>query len=386
MADNRRGARTQARRLIGVVAASVLLAVVASPAWGQDIKSELDAAKARLEEIKREVAAEQTQLEQLSIEAGRLASKVDAAQAKFEQITEELRTTRAELNEARARYLEVRDQLNARAREAYINGPGNNLEFLLGATSLADLTDRITYVDALSQADADLANEVQNLKNALSAKAREEERLQGLAADALAAREADYAALEAKFAEQQAIVDDIEAKKAEAEQLVQKLGRQYRDYLESLSGVQFFDGVFKVCPVDQPRAAYDGFGAPRYAGGYHPHAGNDIIAPQGTPIRAVFDGVASASSSSLGGYAVYVYGSQGYVYNAHLMQPGISGPVNAGDVIGYVGNTGDAQGGPTHDHFEWHPNAIPDTWPASPYGYTVIGTALNPWPLLQQVC
>jgi murein DD-endopeptidase MepM/ murein hydrolase activator NlpD len=129
---------------------------------------------------------------------------------------------------------------------------------------------------------------------------------------------------------------------------------------------------------------YDGFGAPRYGGGYHPHAGNDIIAPQGTPIRATFDGEARISTNSLGGYAVYVYGALGYTYNAHLMQPGVTGSVQAGDIIGYVGATGNAS--TPHNHFEWHPNTIPANWPTSPYGYSVVGSALNPWPLLSQVC
>ena len=45
------------------------------------------------------------------------------------------------------------------------------------------------------------------------------------------------------------------------------------------------------------------------------------------------------------------------MYNAHLSAYGQLGPVEAGDVIGYVGATGDA--GANHDHFEWHPSNGP---------------------------
>jgi murein DD-endopeptidase MepM/ murein hydrolase activator NlpD len=83
---------------------------------------------------------------------------------------------------------------------------------------------------------------------------------------------------------------------------------------------------------------------------------------------------------------VVVTGSQGWVYNAHLSAYGATGHVSAGTVIGYVGNTGDAQGGPTHDHFEWHPNSIPSNPWRSPYGYTVIGGAVDPYPYLNAVC
>jgi murein DD-endopeptidase MepM/ murein hydrolase activator NlpD len=83
-----------------------------------------------------------------------------------------------------------------------------------------------------------------------------------------------------------------------------------------------------------------------------------------------------------------VYGDLGYTYNAHLMQPGYTGPVQAGQIIGYAGSTGDT--GTPHLHFEWHPKATPTNWPASPYGYSVINTgsspAVNPYPLLQPIC
>ncbi|MBA3691503.1 MAG: hypothetical protein H0W82_08845, partial [Actinobacteria bacterium] len=60
------------------------------------------------------------------------------------------------------------------------------------------------------------------------------------------------------------------------------------------------------------------------------------------------------------------------------------GSVQTGDVIGYVGSTGDTS--TPHNHFEWHPNTIPSNWPESPYGYSVIGDAVNPYPALAAVC
>jgi murein DD-endopeptidase MepM/ murein hydrolase activator NlpD len=118
----------------------------------------------------------------------------------------------------------------------------------------------------------------------------------------------------------------------------------------------------------------------------HVHAGNDIMADYGTPIRAPFAGRAVASSNSLGGLSVHVYGAEGYVYNAHLSDLGTTGSVSAGTIIGYVGDSGNASGGPPHDHFEWHPDVIPsDPW-TSPYGYSVVGDAIDPYPYLNEVC
>jgi len=130
---------------------------------------------------------------------------------------------------------------------------------------------------------------------------------------------------------------------------------------------------FAVCPVQGPHAISNSFGIwvqrSEKRGGDHVHQGNDISAPSGTPIVAPFDGIAVASPNKIGGLAVKVFGDFGYVYNAHLSAYGHLGSVHKGDVVGYVGSTGNA-GGP-HDHFEWHPGN---------------GAAVDPYGFLMQVC
>jgi murein DD-endopeptidase MepM/ murein hydrolase activator NlpD len=386
MAENHSGSGVVFRRALAVVAALALLTSLAQVAVAEPSTQEkLDAAKAEFEQLKNQIASQQQVLNRLSAEAAVIAERWEVASGRWEQVTAELRQTQLALAEAQAEYQGLKSDLEARARQAYITGPGSGLEFLLGATSIADLSSRMEYVNALSQEDADLATEVQNVRNTLAAKKEDQEKLQAKRAKALKKVESEQAALDAKFDEQQAVLDDLDAKRARAEDLVKQLTKRYQNELEALTGLEFHgDTVFAVCPVDQPRAVYDGFGAPRYGGGYHPHAGNDIIAPQGTPIRATFDGYAQAGSNTLGGYSVNVYGDLGYTYNAHLVQPGVTGQVSAGQVVGYVGATGDTS--TPHDHFEWHPNVIPPDWPMSPYGFNVIGSAVNPFPLLAQVC
>jgi murein DD-endopeptidase MepM/ murein hydrolase activator NlpD len=386
MAENHSGSGVVFRRALAVVAALALLTSFAQVALAEPSTQEkLDAAKAEFEQLKNQIASQQQVLNQLSAEAAVIAERWEVATGRYEQVTAELHQTQVALAEAQAEYQGLKSDLEERARQAYITGPGSGLEFLLGATSIADLSARMEYVNALSQEDADLATEVQNVRNALAAQKEDQEKLQAKRAKVVKKVESEKAALDAKFDEQQAVLDDLDAKKARAEDLVKRLAKRYQNELEALTGLEFHAGtVLAVCPVDQPRAVYDGFGAPRYGGGYHPHAGNDIIAPQGTPIRATFDGYAQAGSNTLGGYSVNVYGDLGYTYNAHLMQPGVTGQVSAGQVVGYVGATGDTS--TPHDHFEWHPNVIPSDWPVSPYGYSVIGSAVNPFPLLAQVC
>jgi Peptidase family M23 len=141
----------------------------------------------------------------------------------------------------------------------------------------------------------------------------------------------------------------------------------------------------RVCPVKRPVRYKDDFGERRTVGGYHPHWGNDIVAPKGRPIRAPFDGLAVAHSDNwFAGHYVTVTGREGYVRNGHLSRFGKLGRVKAGAIIGYVGETGDARN--PHDHFEWHPWNVPRRLHRSPFGYRRIMDGVDPYPFLNKVC
>ena len=377
-------------RVLGAVAALTLVATLSSAAGAQTSTEEkLGDAEAEFDRLVGQIRVQEGELQALMLEAARIAQRVADAQGRYEQITEDLRNTTLQLHRAQDEFAALQEELDTRARETFMAGPGSEWEFLLGSSSLADLSARLEYVQAISETDVDLAIEVQNLKNELAARRDDEQVLQEKAARALRQWETQQAAVDANLAEQQQVLASLEEAKREAEALVERLTRRHERELAALTGLGGpSDGIFNYCPVAPPRAVYDGFGAPRYGGGYHPHAGNDIMAPMGTAIIATFDGYARTSTNYLGGYAVYVHGDLGYTYNAHLMEPGVTGYVSAGDVIGYVGTTGNAS--TPHNHFEWHPYQIPSDWPVSPYGYDVIGSgpgaAVNPWPLLSQVC
>ena len=126
-----------------------------------------------------------------------------------------------------------------------------------------------------------------------------------------------------------------------------------------------------VCPVQGPHSFSNDWGAPRSGG--RSHKGNDILAPRGTPVVANVAGTWSKNTSNLGGLSYFLHGKDGHTYfGAHLdSYAGGGGAVAAGQVIGYVGTTGDARGGPPHLHFEFHPGG---------------GAAVNPYPTLVKYC
>lgn len=358
---------------------------------------EVRRAEARVVELHDQVRAAFRRLDDVSARADALAIVLDRETARYELITSKLLATQRDLDRARERYDGIVARLNERARQAFIDGPGTGLEFLLGATSFTDLSDRLEFMAVVARADADLATDVQNTRNDLSARQDDLEELRAGQRAVVERLDARNDELTEALAEARRLYDDIAAKKAEAERVAKKLSKRRQRWVRSrftggsphasVAMPPGWKGMLEVCPVDGPRAFGDGFGAPRYAGGYHPHAGVDILAPYGTPIRATFDGAARASQNTLGGLTVYVYGASGYTYNAHMSaySENSNGPVRAGDIIGYVGSTGDA-GSIDHDHFEFHPRSIPASWPVSSYGYSVVGSALNPYPLLVDAC
>jgi murein DD-endopeptidase MepM/ murein hydrolase activator NlpD len=118
-----------------------------------------------------------------------------------------------------------------------------------------------------------------------------------------------------------------------------------------------------VCPVQGGSAYGDTWGAPRSGG--RRHQGVDMLAPTGTPLQAVFSGWVNQISNALGGVAISLIGDNGNrYYYAHLSRyEGISGYVVQGQVIGYVGDTGNATGVP-HLHFEIRPG---QGVPVNPY-------------------
>jgi murein DD-endopeptidase MepM/ murein hydrolase activator NlpD len=120
------------------------------------------------------------------------------------------------------------------------------------------------------------------------------------------------------------------------------------------------------CPVAGARFMND-WGFARSDTGMH--QGNDMMAKRGAPVVAPVGGTVTQGYGSIGGNYVQLVGADGTrYYGAHLDSYGKAGKVKAGDVIGYVGNTGDAEGGPTHLHFEIHPAGGPAV---NPYTYLV---------------
>jgi peptidoglycan LD-endopeptidase LytH len=146
------------------------------------------------------------------------------------------------------------------------------------------------------------------------------------------------------------------------------------------------DFVIKAFPHETATVAFsDTWGAHR-SGGRH-HEGTDIMSPKGTSVVAVEDGIVERLEwNRLSGWNIVIRHADGWTsHYLHLnndhsgTDDGEGGPevafvadldvgdfVKAGDPIGYVGDSGNAEHAGAHTHFELH----------------VDGTKVNPYPYL----
>jgi murein DD-endopeptidase MepM/ murein hydrolase activator NlpD len=119
-----------------------------------------------------------------------------------------------------------------------------------------------------------------------------------------------------------------------------------------------------VFPVAGDASYGDSYGGPRGDVPGNWHHGDDIFAKLGTPVVAVASGTLNRVGwERLGGWRLWVRDSLGNeFYYAHLSGYSPlalhSNRVEAGEVIGFVGNTGDAFTTPPHLHFEIHPRSL----------------------------
>ncbi len=339
---------------LGLVLSLVLVAI---PAGGQQTPGLVET-RARVQELTQELSDAETELSAL------------------EQATEA----------AAVRYESLRAEADALAGNVAASAISEFLRSEMPTTALetgslvASLRAE-TLADAALGSDTDAMETYRVLFEDLTV-------ARAILADQTAASEAEHAALLAKREELGVELARLEALEAErlaaearriaAEQAAARRAAQARAVSSgsrTASGgapssvAASGSGVLKACPVAGTVSFVDTWGAARSGG--RRHKGVDMMARIGTPIAAPVSGTVTHRSNSVGGRSFHLNGSDGnYYYGTHLSGYEKSGSVQAGDIIGYVGDDGNARGIP-HLHFEVHPGG---------------GGAVNPYPYVAAVC
>ncbi len=339
------------RTLIFLSVAAVL--ATATPAGAQSTGSQLSDAQQRASRIKSAYQRIGEEFARLEAAQGSAANRLSDTEAKMVQ-------TRADI-------ASLRDKLKNRIRAEYMMRGLGLFDVLLNAQSFREFSLRYTALQQQSLSDEQSLLQLRKKTAELKAEQK-----------SLVAARKDLAAQTNAVKVQGS---QLSVSLDQANELVREL--QGRLKLEQIRALFNVGGGYRgsgiiipmvTCPVDGPHYVTNSFGDPR-GGGTRRHQGNDIMSPGGTPVVAVVDGTLSVRTGGLGGNSWLLQGAGALFYYAHLSDFSASDGqhVSAGQLIGHVGNTGDAAGGPTHVHFEIHPGQ----------GWT---QAIDPYPSLSKVC
>lgn len=300
------------------------------------------------------------QLRALNAQVQKAGKTVDDAEHALEDTEYALRQNGRQAAKTSRDLARARKRLRGRAADIYRMGATDTLSMLFEAKSLDDLLTRMSYAEAIAGQDAGTVAEVKELSANLKAQKTALRDNRARQTRILAGRAARVEALQAQVRGKQAEYARLRARLAAAAAAEMAAGHK-----PASSVVRGANGM--VFPVAGPNYYADTFGAPRSGG--RSHKGTDIMAATGVPVVAITDGDVSSKEGGLGGKVIWLRGSGWSFYYAHLDGWKVrSGRVKAGEVIGWVGATGNAAGGPPHLHFEMHPGG---------------GGAVNPYPYLR---
>jgi murein DD-endopeptidase MepM/ murein hydrolase activator NlpD len=304
-------------------------------------------------------------LESAQRKANAAAARFSAAQSALARAEGQVADVRARRAAALARVGQLELQVRSMAVDQYVNGGVPNVS----ADNLIDAARGQALLRYAVTGSLDALDQYRAAREDLDASSAALESKLGQQRSAVAGLRKQRAGALADLNRLVAAQKALEAKQAAANR---RAGRAVPARAAGGGGPSSFAATGSwMCPVQGPHAFSNDYGAPR--GGGRRHQGNDILSPRGTPVVANVSGSVNQHNNGLGGISYYLHGDDGNTYyGAHLDRyTGPNGHVAMGTVIGAVGNSGDARGGPTHLHFEIHPGG---------------GGAVNPYPTLVRYC
>lgn len=360
------------------------------------LQQETSELESQLASLQDDEAKAQEYSETLSEQITHLQSKIDTTRKNINDLNDNITKLQKKLDESQLEYDTTMEQLKDRIKVLYQAGDVSTIEILLKSTSLYDFSMRTEMLKSMTSHDRQLMDKITDFmvktkedREALKKQKEEVAELQkSLESDqedliaAQAKNDAIIAGLQAQQADKKQQIaaneEEDEALNAELERLMAEKKKADEEAAKNAGGSGgSSDGNTVYVPpstgggggldAQWPLPGYSTNDITQYFGN-NGHGGMDIGVPYGSPIVASADGeVLSASSHWSWGNNVLVYHNGTYSTRyAHMSSMAVSEGehVSRGQVIGYVGSTGNSTG--PHLHFEVYCN----------------GTRVDPYPYL----
>ncbi|MBA3300966.1 MAG: peptidoglycan DD-metalloendopeptidase family protein [Thermoleophilaceae bacterium] len=376
--------------------------VLPMPGLSAPLNKRIDNQRAKVDKKKRKEGVITSTITRYNNRIDSLQGDITGLQTRQRRIQATLDAKRAELLDARDKLEEARDRLvrlrtelaksqkalSGRLVEIYKSDEPDALTVVLEADGFTDLLDRAEFIDRISKQDQRIVKQVRVLK----AKAtKQEKELQGLekraesAADVILSRRNELVTSKDRLVRSRSTLEgargtrkmllsrvrnsrqkaqedlrSLEAANAKAQRALQGAGGQLNRRPTNGGPIKRGSGDL-IWPINATISSPFGQRWGRL------HAGIDLPASEGTPIRAADSGrtVLAAVTGGYGNYTCVQHSSSMSTCYAHQSRYGTSSgeSVSQGEVIGYVGNTGNSFG--AHLHFEVRINGNP----VDPMGY-----------------
>ena len=335
-----------------------------------DLADQKKEIQAQLNEVKedKDAALEQKQLLEEQIEVIRLEiSNINTQIATYEDLIDQ---KSQELAQSEAQEQEQYELFCSRVRAMEEEGETSYWAILFGSSDFSELLDNYMMIEEIIEYDNSVMEALARLQEQVEQEKAELEEAKAAQEEAKAKQQAAQAELQTQedavdqvIAQISSQESQLKAMEAELNRAATALDSQIKDLERQMSAqinnVPSESGfLWPLAANINALSSLYGSRPDPFTGRPDNHTGIDIPASRGTPIYASKSGVVitsvygTGSAWSYGNYVVVSHSDGTSTLYAHMSSRAVSQgqTVNQGDVVGYVGTTGNSTG--NHLHFE----------------------------------